>query len=609
MKTSFIERSARRLSGKRGVWLVVAVAVVLALPSLGGRMIADDHHFRMLARDVPGMPEISQSPLDAFNFTGMTPEDKAARKDRGLTAWWTHEDMQIAFWRPLSALTHWFDNALWGRHAGLMHFQNVLWYGLLVAAVAMLYRRFGMPLWIAALATLLYAVDEAHAIPVAWIANRNALLSGLLGVLCLAAHDAWRRQGWRLAGMAAPLLFGAGLLSAEAAVGTAGFLLAYAVFMDRGRHFHRAVSLLPYLCVGVIWRAAYNHLGYGVAATHLYIEPAQQPLTFLGNVLAYIPLMLSGRFAFPDPTVWLILGTPARLALLLWALLVIGAVFWLLWPRLTRERELRFWLAGTLMALLPACATWPQNRLTILAGVGAMALLAHAIAAGVQKRGDAPEPPSRAWRARKPLAVALFAVNVVIGAFVFAMFAGAIGFPAAYMAAADAHLPDERTLEETNLVIVSAPMDAFGVSIPIRQSSKAMPVPRSVLQLRGGFGPATLFRVDSYTVIVTTLDGLIEIPWSMLFRNIETHPFAVGETVRLPNVEITVLSVSAEGNPIETQFRFDEPLEQAGVWRLWAAKGLSAFTPPEVGASVQIPKTRLTDLVFAVLGTRLDFLR
>ena len=579
----------------------MALAVVFALPSLGGGMIADDHHFRMIARGMPGIPEISQSPLDAFNFTGMTPEDRAVRKARGLTAWWTHEDMQIAFWRPVSALTHWFDNTLWGDHAWLMHLHNILWYGILVAAVALLYRRFGMPGWIAALAALLYAVDEAHGIPVAWIASRNALLSGLFGVLCLIAHDAWRRQGWRLAGMGAPLLFGAGLLSAEAAAATAGFLLAYALFMDRGGRFHRAVSLLPYLCVGVIWRAAYTHLGYGVAATHLYIEPAHQPLTFLGNMLIHIPLMLSGRFAFPDPSVWLVLGPMARLALVMWALVVIGAVLWLLPPGWTQKRELRFWLAGTLIAMVPACATWPQNRLTILPGVGAMALLAHAIAAGIQKRGTAPEPPSRAWRARKRLALALFVANVMFGALVFAMFAGSIGFPAAYMAAVDAHLPDEQTLEQTSLVIVSAPMDAFGVSIPIRQSSRGGPVPHSLLQLRGGFGPATLFRVDSSTVIVTTLDGLIEIPWSMLFRNIETHPFAAGDTVRLPNVEITVLSVSPRGNPLETQFRFDEPLEHAGDWLLWEAEGLYVFALPAVGQSVRIPETGLADLTRAVL--------
>ncbi|HQM48377.1 MAG TPA: hypothetical protein PLJ71_06790 [Candidatus Hydrogenedentes bacterium] len=604
MKMPLIEKLGRSIARRRLWWPILLLAVALPLPSLSGGTVADDNYFRMLARGAPGAPELARSPLDAFNFTGTDSCDKTARKERGLIAWWTPEDMQIAFWRPLTALTHWFDNALLGEHAWLMHLHNIAWYGALVAAVVLLYRRFDMPAWVAALAAMLYAVDDAHALPVAWIAGRNALLSGLFGVLSLIAHDAWRREKRRLAGMIAPVLFAAALLCGEAAAGAGGFLVAYAVFIERGPRWRSAASLLPYACVGAAWRVLYVRLGYGVAASSLYLEPFEQPLAYFRNVVTHVPLMLSGQFAFPDPAVWLVLSAPGRAVLLAWACCVIGVVLWLMWPGLEREPQLRFWLAGTLMAMAPACATWPQNRLMLLPGVGAMALLAHAIVLGLRRRGSEPvEFHSGKDRLRRYAAGGLFVLNTLAASLMLSSTAAAIGFSSAYMTRLDESLPETPELDGTDMVIVSAPMDAFATSIPTQRSSQASRVPRSVLLLRGGMGDADIFRADSHTMIVTTPGGLLERPWSMLFRDVDTHPFAPGEAVRLPIAAITVLSVSPNGNPLETEFRFEKPLEQGMQWRIWDRAAFAEFHLPEVGGSVHIPGGDLIGLTLAVLKT------
>ncbi len=580
-------------------WLAVVLALLLPLPSLGGGMIADDDHFRMLARGTPGVPELTQSPVDAFNFTGMDARDRAVRKARGLTVWWTPEDMQIAFWRPLAAFTHWFDNAVWGEHPWLMHLQNIAWYGVLAGIVAWLYRRMAMTAPVAALAGLLYALDDAHAFPAAWIAGRNALLSGLFGVLCLLAHDTWRRERRWWAGGAAPLLLALGLMCGEAAAGAGGFLLAYAVFLDHGQRWGRLASLLPYAGIAVAWRVLYKWMGYGVAASSLYLEPFEQPVAYVENVLSSIPLMLSGQFAFPDPTIWLVLGTPGRFLLLGWAWAVAGAVLWLLWPGLKREPALRFWLAGTVVAMAPACATWPQNRLMLLPGVGAIALLTHAIVLGMRRGSDDTTDRGGAWGRR--IASGLFVLNAFLAPAAFVATSAAIGLPSAYMTRLDDSMTETQELEQTDVVIVSAPMDVFAVNIPVSRSSQRRLVPRSVLLLRGGLGSADIYRVDGNSVIVTTPDGLVERPWSMLFRNVDTHPFAVGETVRLSNVEICVLSVSLAGNPIETRFRFRESLEQSGEWRIWRGTAFETFPLPEVGQSFHVAEESLIGLTRAVL--------
>ena len=63
--------------------------------------------------------------------------------------------------------------------------------------VALLYRRILGPTWVAGLAALLYAIDEAHAAPAAYIANRNALIATCFGVLCLLCFARARQERWR----------------------------------------------------------------------------------------------------------------------------------------------------------------------------------------------------------------------------------------------------------------------------------------------------------------------------------------------------------------------------------------------------------------------------
>ncbi|MEA3366117.1 MAG: hypothetical protein U9Q79_10815, partial [Candidatus Hydrogenedentes bacterium] len=262
----------------------------------------------------------------------------------------------------------------------------------------------------------------------------------------------------------------------------------------------------------------------------------------------------------------------------------------------------RFWVVGTLLAMAPSCATWPQNRMMILPGIGAIALLTHAIVLGMRQNTDkAPEFPSRDNRGRRSIALLLLVLNALIAPLVLAGGSAAVRFPRTYMNRLDESIPATEAIKNTNVAIVSAPMDVFAVSLPIQRSSKAEPVPRSVLLLRGGLERTNIFRVDTHTLIVTTPAGLVEKPWSMMFRNVDTHPFQVGETVTLPNVEITVLSVTPRGNAIETKFRFDQPLEQAADWRIWDGDCFATFPLPEVGASVYIPEGNRTGLTMAVL--------
>jgi len=116
-----------------------------------------------------------------------------------------------------------------------MHLHSLAWLGAVVVVATLFYRRMFAAAWIAGLAALLFAVDDAHGFPAVWLANRNALIGVFFGLLTLIAHDRWRRDGWWMGAVLAPLAFLLGLLSKESAVATGAYLVAYALFLDRGR--------------------------------------------------------------------------------------------------------------------------------------------------------------------------------------------------------------------------------------------------------------------------------------------------------------------------------------------------------------------------------------
>jgi hypothetical protein len=230
----------------------------LALPSLWVGLQLDDFTIRAAVQERELAEGVSGSRWEPFTFLDGDPRRTRKAMDLGLLPWWTDPECRLAFWRPLTAVTHILDYRVWPDWPWLMHLQSLLWFALLLWATSVLYRRLigrTHAAWIAALAALLFALDDAHAFPAGWLANRNSLLAGLFGVLALVAHDRWRRDGWRAGALGAPLALLAGLLAKEATVSAGGYLLAYALFLDPAGWRSRWASLLPYLVIGAAWFA------------------------------------------------------------------------------------------------------------------------------------------------------------------------------------------------------------------------------------------------------------------------------------------------------------------------------------------------------------------
>lgn len=561
----------------------------LALPALGVGWIGDDYFHLAVLHQIG--PLATLEPItDLFSFM-KTPEQNRRAMDAGLMTWWADPTIRTAFLRPVTALTHLTDKALWPATPALQHAHSLGWYGLAVAVVAGIYRRVhrGSALPVAGLAALLWAVEDAHAMPVAWLANRNALLAVVFGGLGFLSHMAWRdggRPGWLLAALGSLAL---GLFAGEATIGAIAYIAAYQLALDEGGLGRRLSALIPYVLLVIAWRGLYHHLGYGAAGSGLYLDPGREPLVFGLALVERWPILLAGQWLQVPVDVWLLLPPGPRLGFVgLCGAGALGVMWWL--AGLVRQRaEARFWALGMGLSLVPLCAAFPMDRLLIFAGIGAFGLLAMmAQRVGILGgESEAVSPVSRrlVWgmlALHGPVAAMLLTARVaLVPMFGFVFSQGA------------QEAPQDDSLRDQTLVFVTGNLFATAYTGLIRAVEADAPVPRRVAQLGSMFARHTVTREDADTLVLTAPEGFLVHDLDLLFRSLDNR-FTPGQAVHLPDLTAEVRSVTDAGVPTVVAFHFNEALEHPS-YRWMVMEGAPGawprfvpFTPPQVGAAVEL---------------------
>src|SRR5580704_17780807 len=356
-------RGLRTMLASRRLPVLLAVATSVALlPALWLGLVVDDF-FQRLA--VEGRLGFHLDALQLFSFVPRGALVRAHQMEIGFTPWWTLPTTQVDYYRPLASLTHAIDYTAWPKQAWLMHLENLGWYAALVIVCAAFYREWLAPRWVAGLAAALYAFDHALAGPVSWIANRNALMSTLFGVLSLIAHRRWRAgapSGLARGAFAggAVALFTLTLLSGEAGIAIAGYLVAFAFCVDDGSLRSRPASLAPYGAVVVGWRIVYRALGHGVIGAFAS-DALVDPIRFAVRAPQVLPILLaSDVFGVPGDLLgpWPRALPPAAIA----SYGVLALVVLSLWPVLRRDRGARFLGIGALVSAIPIAWGPPSDR-------------------------------------------------------------------------------------------------------------------------------------------------------------------------------------------------------------------------------------------------------
>lgn len=570
-------------------WVVLS-AFVLTLPSLWTGLSCDDYTIRSVLlgqRDYPGLPV---SVFDAYNFVNGNPEVIAEARETGYYPWWTPDEFQISFWRPLGCLTHWLDFRYFDKFPWLMHLHSLLWYALLAGVVVRAFQRFIPVPWVAGLAAFLYVADEARSIGVGWLCGRSMIISAIIGLLVLMAHDRWRREKWRPGLFLAVFWLILGLLTAEATLSICAYLFSYALFMDRDKPLGRLVSLLPYGIVAVLWRTVYVRMGYKVVNSGLYIDPGRDLGQFVVEGSKHLMMLLYTQFAFPDAVLWTFLAPPWSLICLVLAVAVLVFIAWGLWPVIRRDMAARFFACGMVVSALPVCTTLPGGRLLFFVGFGGMGLIAVFLAAVFEKRKDilSRRPYAARWLANAFVFFHLILAPVLLPPGMFLTFF--MGRPNVLAART---LPEPLS-QQDGLVFVNVPSSLMIGYLPhIRQALGYPSLPDRRWLLSADFCSLEVYRNDDRTLTLRPENGFFASPWARTFRNGKI-PFNKGEARKLPGLLITVTEITGDGRPAEVRYEFDVPLEDSSLrWLVWTADGFVPFSLPLPGKAVLVKRLPL----------------
>ena len=159
--------------------VLVVFAIVIMTPALKVGWVIDDLLHRPLLLDSTRLnddfiqlysvpPESGQLFFVINNlYSFIRPEVNLSKhRNQGFIPWWTSEKLRLSFWRPVTGFTLWLDYQLFPDSAPLMHAHSIAWFAAVVFLVTILYRRLIGPVWIAALAGLLYTLDKNYYLPV-----------------------------------------------------------------------------------------------------------------------------------------------------------------------------------------------------------------------------------------------------------------------------------------------------------------------------------------------------------------------------------------------------------------------------------------------------------
>jgi hypothetical protein len=553
--------------GKLALGLLFVVGALVFLPALRSPFLLDDYlHASMIDGTFPA----HRGPFDLYNFVNDT--DRAVLTDRGMLPWWSHPHLVIRFFRPLSSALLWADHRLFGNHPLPLHLHSFLWWVAAVLAARSLFQRL-VSSRVAWLSTVIFALAPCHALPLAWLANREALVSLTFGALGLATYAQWRETRALLDGGLAAALFGLSLLGGEYGLSFGGFVLAFEIVRRREGIVRRGVGLLAFAVPAASYLFARTVRHFGAVGSGFYSDPFHEPASFLRTAPRRIVTLLlqswlsldTGTLTSSTPSWALALGAVALAALLVVPLRRTLAELD------EAERGVALWLLlGSVLALAPVLAVVPSPRLLGASLLGTAPLVALIL--------------DRAWyhrviEERRGQAELTGLVALLLG-FIHLVHAPCTSWLVArqfrqtaerftvYTAEVEARVPD---LSSADIVVLREVSGAFFLPFALALDGK-LPAHWRILAQTGHAlalrrGPRTL------DIVVPAGQSLFPTDQVNLFRSV-SDKLAAGDTFDQPGLHVTVLEIGKDG-PRSARFQFDRDLEAAPL--VWITERYDGF--------------------------------
>lgn len=560
---------------------ILFLTVLLCLPALFSGLLGDDYiHYALLSPDIAIPKAHDWSLFGLFSWIDADPARNKVLMDLGVIPWWTDASMRYEFWRPLAELSHWIDHRFWHHSPLLMHLHSLLWYLGLGWALFRLYQRVGMTMPAVLLGLAVFMLDSTHGLTLSWIANRNAIMAALFGVLCLLDFMAWREHNSPGALIFSLVWLMASLFSGEVGVSTACYLGAYALSLDRKGPAKGLLALWPYALLCIVWWGLYRAGHFGADNSEVnYIDPVANPIMFGKMVLERAPVLMFSEFGIVPAEIYGFSGHPMPLYISV-ALLFILMVGWLLYPLLRTSSVARFWALGTCLALAPIATTVPSDRNLLMVGIGASPLLGMLFQ---QFREQLIGGQLTQQRLRRYGIRVLVAIHLVLSPLLLPLTSDGPQIWSKLMGLNLAEKIPVASPRESDLV--------FGLPMPIAlganpmRFAKGLPIPTTfwlISSLKQNF---TLTRIDADTLRVTSKAGMIDAIEGVL-RNLKKHPLPPHYRVSLTGLTLTVTKLNSKGHPTELELRFT-PDRLADTHIIsWTGKAFERREIPPIGGQL-----------------------
>lgn len=564
-------------------WAALAGMLLIA-PAMNMGLMGDDYLHWSLLTGRSSNPQPGAL-FGLFTFADGHRQANQAMIDSGRLVWWASDTLRIAFWRPLAEWSQWLDYQWWPDSPVLMHVHSLLMYGLMILLVGQLFRELDTDRKQAGLATWLFAGNMLHVFAVAWLASRNQMVSGLFVVLTLLAYHRWRSGRSALYGWLAAASLVLGLMSAEASIQTAAYLFAYTVFLEPGKSpWARFKALAPFILIVLVWKGTHGHLGYGSFGSPGYVDPASNASGFAVSLVLRLPALMAAQWfgvssvmfeQLGRHTQYLYAGTAAVALLgLAWAIHALGGF---------RSALVRFYAVGSVLALAPACAGYPFDRLTVNSDIGASGVLSVVLMSVWHQRKQ-----FTGWAMGSARNLVLLVGGIHLIVFPVVKLGSSAMMKTLTVAAeeqAALAIPDADPTQTRHYLLMNLPSAEGAYYIPLIRQHHGMHNPTTMRALGPNNQAMTLTRVDDVSLRLSVPTGFR----GTITRDTQLQPFKVGDTVRMGDISVLVEDITADKAPKTVVFRFPHSVDGA-AWRFlaWRESGIYQLAVPAVGQSVDI---------------------
>ncbi len=585
---------------RQRVAVCLGLGLLLFLPSLRSGFYIDDlWHQALLDARTRGL---DQSDAFAFSLKFWSlhaslpgPAFLQAGSPYALT-WFADPDLEIRFFRPVSALTFLANHKLLGATPFAFHTVNLAIWLALVAAVLELHRRLlpgkvNRPALL--LAGLFFVLDDAHVYNVVWIAARHGLLDVLFSIVSLLLYDRYRQHGGLHRLLLSVAAFVLALGAGETGLVTIGWIAAYEVFLARDPKRERISAAAPFAVVALAYGILYVVSGYGTRASSWYLDPFDRPLAYLqATFTRRLPgYLIGGLTAIPGELAQV--GPPvvtvAGLALVAIVLAIVA-------PSIRRRPELRFAAAAALSSLPLLCIVPPFSYKLLFPSVAVSLILGVAVTDTI-RRLRAPAPPPRVaamglWAGAGLVLVMHAAVPPVMSLSLLRDFINNTRIESRQTLWQSMDWPSDR--EKSDVYLLNTPGTWTGLFLPVEDFYFTGHWVRSYVPVSFQAVTTEVTRLDATTLRLRSRNGFLTgyYPQSLVALVRRDPRLRLGEDLSRNGYTVVVDSVH-DGVPDSLIVRFPRDLDAPDVWLL-AYDGFRTrrIRPPRIGASTLLEVRR-----------------